>query len=344
MAFNPLALLQQLSGAAPIPEEENEIVVEGQVPSRGRPMTQEPLFLPPEDMGAIQTRNVLSDDRAAPHPEQLKEILPRHGMFGMKGTLRDVLGTLGDAFLIGGGGSAMYTPHRQQERMGDAMFGAAENPMQAAERLAAAGFTKEAQDLIESTQRNEYNQGVLRSTEQNRLDQAGNRKEDNLQKLVNLTARRLQAAGDDPEKIAYALELATQDAARLQIDLRDLGISPDMTEDQRAVVAGGDMTVNQQVQVPFTERRVQVSERNATTGEKNATTARISANRPRNPPPRPRSDTVQEMFEEIGRIPENQRKQWQKDFYKRYTDGTDGSSGVDRRPVDPGASLSPRFR
>lgn len=47
----------------------------------------------------------------------------RKGMFGVKGTLRDILGTVSDALLEGSGRKAIYRPAREQERIADAMVG-----------------------------------------------------------------------------------------------------------------------------------------------------------------------------------------------------------------------------
>jgi hypothetical protein len=72
------------------------------------------------------------------------------------------------------------------------------------------------------------------------------------------------------------------------------------------------MTVNQQVQVPYTERRVQVA-------EQNADSQRISATRP--PAGRaPRSQTELEYFQQIDKAG-GPKTQGQKDFYKKYTQG-----------------------
>lgn len=63
---------------------------------------------------------------------------PQHtGMFGVKGTLRNVLGVLGDAMLIQSGHNPMYRPEVQNEKEADAMTGFQSNPMGAAGRLAA---------------------------------------------------------------------------------------------------------------------------------------------------------------------------------------------------------------
>lgn len=57
---------------------------------------------------------------------------PMHkGMFGLHGTARDVLGLLGDALLMGGGGQPVYSLGRQNERVGDALLGMKDDPLKA---------------------------------------------------------------------------------------------------------------------------------------------------------------------------------------------------------------------
>lgn len=60
----------------------------------------------------------------------------RKGMFGIKGTLRDILGTVGDAFLVQSGNKQVYAPQRAQERRADAMAGFTQDQMAAVERMA----------------------------------------------------------------------------------------------------------------------------------------------------------------------------------------------------------------
>lgn len=79
--------------------------------------------LPPEDL------------RSPPNDIKTGELIPRKGMFGVKGTLRDVLGALGDSFLIGSGKQAIYRPGREQEKLASALYGYSEDPRAAAERV-----------------------------------------------------------------------------------------------------------------------------------------------------------------------------------------------------------------
>lgn len=73
----------------------------------------------------------------------------RKGMFGLKGTGRDILGLLGDAFLVQGGAKPVYAPRREAERQGDAMIDFTRNPTAAFERLAAAGYGDAAFDMFD---------------------------------------------------------------------------------------------------------------------------------------------------------------------------------------------------
>lgn len=61
---------------------------------------------------------------------------PQHsGMFGLKGTFRDVLGVLGDAFLMNSGINPIYSGQRHQEKIGDALAGFDQDPIGAIRRL-----------------------------------------------------------------------------------------------------------------------------------------------------------------------------------------------------------------
>lgn len=77
------------------------------------------------------------------------------GMFGVKGTLRDVIGLLGDAFLTQAGRDPIYGPGREREREAEAMLGFAENPMEAVQRLARVNpdSAQKLYDVITDNQR-----------------------------------------------------------------------------------------------------------------------------------------------------------------------------------------------
>lgn len=79
--------------------------------------------------------------------------LPEHkGMFGTKGTLRDILGLVGDAFLVQSGNKAMYAPQRQKEKTSDAMAEMVNSPVNAIQALLGAGAHEEAYELYKQFQ------------------------------------------------------------------------------------------------------------------------------------------------------------------------------------------------
>jgi len=81
-------------------------------------------------------RQIEEDDRVEPNVRKTDELIPRKGMFGVKGTLRDVLGLIGDSLLVGGGKQAIYRPVREQEKLGSAIYGYNANPQAAIDRAA----------------------------------------------------------------------------------------------------------------------------------------------------------------------------------------------------------------
>lgn len=342
MAFNLLNLLQQV-GASGLPGVEDgyapdgstDIVVPGRPASAYNPRLdpEPPQYNQPEMREGITPQYILNDDRMQPSPEELEELLPRKGMFGMKGTLRDILGTLGDAFLVQGGANRIYGPQRQMEREGDAMFGVTQNPMQAIERLAVHN-PEAAQQLLQRVQQAQYQQGSLASQEAARQNQAQDRNYTNVSQARNQVARWLQAA-DTPEKQAFVIQQAQRLANELGVDVADFGLPGEgaLSEGQRAILAAGDMTVNQQVQVPFTERRV-------STGEYNAETGRINATRPRPA----RSQTELEYYQQVANIPPSQRTPEQNDFMKKYIQGTRGGRSLIPRNIAPTPGEQPRSR
>lgn len=96
-----------------------------------QPMTQED---PEYDPYYGNRRDLEARDVAMQEIEEYRKEKPRKGMFGVKGTLRDVLGFLGDTYLVGQGKDPAYQARRDQERMSDAQAGITNNPRAAAER------------------------------------------------------------------------------------------------------------------------------------------------------------------------------------------------------------------
>lgn len=334
--MNLLNFLQQSIGGAK-PEEDEELArqryeEEGGVVNGGniqRPEAQLPTYNEPPERPAVDPQYVLNDDRIAPRREEMQEILPREGKFGVKGTLRDILGIVSDGFLVQSGNKAVYQPRREQEQMADAAFGFTQNPQQAIERLNAAGFQKEAASLQEQIADQDYKKGALQSQVSDRQSRADDRNFDNRDKGFNRIAR-WTAGGVPYDKLVTA----AQQYGIGEEELQAMGITPDMTPEDRRQVGTMDMTMNQQMQIPFTERRVGVAERNAASGESRAQSARIQANKPR-AGSRPRADTELEYYRELSGVPEARRSPEQKAFMNKYIKGTKGGAGSRAAGIPP---------
>lgn len=330
-------LLNLLMGQQATPAPANEIVVPGvnsQYDPRQDP--QRPVFNDPANREPVDPRYVLNDDRMSPHPDELEEIVPRSGMFGVKGTLRDILGTVGDAFLAQGGRDAVYRPQRQQERQADAVYGFSENPLQAIERLAAAGFPEEAQQLLQQTQEQEYRQGVLGNQQANAERQQQNtdslvngRSFDILQDLTNYSARLLNSTIQNPELFETAINQIERQAARQGLSLEDLGLSRAMTDAQIRMYASGDMTVNQQEGLQRRDRGLDQGDERNDIQRQGLGIRREDVSRDND-----RADRTQRERERRNRVVERQSDERNEISRNR---------GTSRRRTAPGTSTPPRY-
>lgn len=255
----------------------------------------------------------------------------RKGMFGMKGTLRDVVGLLGDAFLVQGGGKALYGPQRERERLADAMTGFTQQPQAASERVAYNGFADEATKLWNDTQTQLVNQGTLEA-----------KRQENARKIMEDDDQRYQKYGTIFSQFAGSADAKTWPQAKkiLEEIKRRGGLGeeysvPDEYDPQlmRTYQYGG-MPATQQVNTSIRRDALDQKESQFVRAE----AGRMARDNP--PAPRqPRAQTDLEYFQEVGRIPEARRTQAQKDFYKKYTQGTGRGSGrgttSTRRQVTP---------
>lgn len=86
-------------------------------------------------MGSVPKRTIAEDTRSPPSQRSQRELIQNKGAFGQKGTLRDILGAVGDALLLQSGHNQIYAPKREQEKLSSAMYGFTDNPMEAIERV-----------------------------------------------------------------------------------------------------------------------------------------------------------------------------------------------------------------
>lgn len=321
--------LLSLIGQALVPDLAQTTQDGGEIPVFGRKSAPRPENDPaPPPMG---NRSYIEEARDA------AANAPKHkGMFGVKGTLRDILGTVGDAFLIQSGNKAIYAPRRQQERESDALSGFTDNPMQAIERLAQQNPTA-ARDLYNDFLTNQAKKAQIQSLHDARTSQSEERDYKRKQDFGNYAARLL-AKADTPERYASAMKVIKTRAAALNIDPEELGISDTLTPDDRAVLGAGDMTVRQQEDIPLRRRQIDIQQQRA-----DADTTR--ANRP--PPPRQqRAQTELEYYKELSGVPAAKRSPEQKAFMDKFTRSGKGSKKVDigSLPLPPGfEGLKPKL-
>lgn len=129
----------------------------------GTPQGISPMFGSAGTPGALLPANMMQQTQQSP-----ENINPPSGLFGLKGTGRDIAGILGDALLASGGMAPRYQAQREKEKQGEAMRGFAENPLAAIERIAqidpeiARKLKKDYDDNVRQTSR---------TTSQNRNDE-----------------------------------------------------------------------------------------------------------------------------------------------------------------------------
>lgn len=200
------------------------------------------------NMGLDNTEAIMQRDRALKAGEEAAE---HKGVFGVKGTLRDVLGVLGDAFLVQGGSDAIYRPQRQQEKLSDAVAGSTVDPVAAQERAMgvdpgfATKFGLERADNETANVRNQISQGALtRKVTEAAMARSG-------QIMAAAVATR------DPAQIEQAKQAIMQLAQVTNIPVEQLmaGGSPEL-------IAGREATANQSLNLPLKERTVAVAEGN----------------------------------------------------------------------------------
>lgn len=160
----------------------------------------------------------------------------RKGMFGVKGTLRDVLGLVGDSLLIGAGNKPIYAPTREQERLSDAMVGYTNNPKAAIERVSYIN-AEIGQKLADN-----YEQNLARRAAAESLD--ANRKAAIFKQYSELFGQRLGAIRSqaDLDKLRPILQ-ALKDRGQLGDDF----IIPETYDPNEVdLIRRGTMTTSQQ--------------------------------------------------------------------------------------------------
>lgn len=265
----------------------------------------------------------------------------RSGLFGTRGTLRNILGVLGDAFLVQGGADPVYAPQRERERLSDAMVGMTNGDEAYRAAVERAAYVDPA---VAATMYDNYlTRDIARQrAENNRFNyESLDRKRDSDIGETALTrSQRLLGAVTNDAELAMVMRSIQQQAAAEGVTMEMLGIDPSWTLDEATSFANGEMTVNQQRRLPLEERRV-------ATGEYNSESQRISATRPR-AAARPRSQTELEYFQELEQVPAAERSveetQWLQDYTGQYSRGARTQNRVTTPATTPAPAARPGIR
>lgn len=255
--------------------------------------------------------------------QQAAENAPqRKGMFGTKGTLRDILGTLGDAFLVQSGNKAIYAPQRQQERRSDALVGFAQSPQEARaaiERLANVD-PEAAQELFKQFQTSELAKAQAARQQGNLERQERRDVSANQYKKIQI-AQNMMGAADTAEKQAAVrqwLEDPNSDFDNLPVD----------------VFSAGGINRYQQGMLPLQERRTAAT-------ESQARSSAIRAARPpagKAPSPRTATQVDAEILDAVAKGTATPRQQ------QIYEDRLKRGGGKRKRGSLEGLPVPPSFR
>lgn len=223
---------------------------------------------------APATMGGLSPEQAASSPE---------GMFGISGTGRDILGTLGDAFLLQSGNDPIYAPKRQNEKFSEAMQGFVDNPLAAVQQLTDAGFGAQARQLYSEHVKDRREEAKAQQQIAESQQRTTNQRQTFEQSVHQNVAGMLSSAqGGNPER-----QQAVMEWARRYYD--SMGVKP-MGEIPENYDPNYANTINEALTKPIDRRRANDTEayreeqlkdadertaiqaRNASTAERNAAT------------------------------------------------------------------------
>lgn len=334
-----LNILQQLGGvldpnAVVAPEEKamDEIVVTA--PQNRETYPRPPVWMGPEELLGPEDRGYSLDNSAL-----IREVVnaeragakERRGMFGLKGNLRNALGLLGDTLLLADNKDPIYRPAMERERRANAMIGHTQNPLAASERLAGAGDVEGSQAVFNNylldTFRRQQEQRLQAQAEEaarNTQSQIANRSFDQREAVLDRALRAVAAGA--PYETVVAL---TQGHISPE-ELAAIGITPNMTDEQRAVIGAIDMRVHQQQQLPLAQERIRIAQQNADTARQNASRPRAAPN----PTPASIAAPLLRKLQEGGTLTPQELEVLDRLGYDIPTT----RRGTTRRPVRPPAS------
>ena len=206
------------------------------------------------------------------------DVPERQGRFGVRGTLRDILGTVGDAFLVQSGNDTVYAPQVERERQANAMAGMTSDARNTIERLAAAGFSEEANALYREMSAQDQRDVVARN-QQATID-ANSRKEgaNNYEEGTKLMAQAAAAIAANPAlfgTISRRMEQIKEIyGLGEEFEILDPATAPPNYYQGMATSGTPSTTVaNINANAPSRAAAIEQGDRRAATGERNAATA-----------------------------------------------------------------------
>lgn len=306
--------------------------LEGLIPPAppGYPPNTQPL---PMDMPRQQ--NVVETPVEEAIEVEARDPIQHKGLFGVKGTLRDVLGLLGDSYLMVNGRNPYYAGIRRQELASDQLAGRYQNneeenfinnPLLAIQRLAESGYGEQAQSLYQDYTKNKAAEaqaalGQAQLARQNaRDDQLAKQGDTTAQKnFIEGVLSKLYAGVSDEASLALANKWAESKLAGL--GLEGYRLPKNLKEAGRFGIQ------------PYQQQRLEDFDEGLNIQQQRANTDAATA--------RPRADTPLEEYRRLSGIPEERRTPEQKAFMQKYTStgrgsrrrtGGGGSEGLPPRP------------
>jgi hypothetical protein len=212
---------------------------------------------------------------------QTAEVSDRRGLFGMKGTLRDVLGILGDAFLVQSGKAPMYAPRRRQEQISDAWAGASKDPMAAAERVGYYDANL-GQGMLDAAENREIRRAQAASLQETRQATADNQKFQRYKNAREQIGGLLQTPGAvvNGQISPQAVQIADRIARAAGLTLEEFMIAEGMSEEDVRNYASSVMDPYKQQRLGQYEVGLQQGQQRADASTTSAQASMIRAQRP----------------------------------------------------------------
>lgn len=282
---------------------------------------------------------MMANQQATPEEEIVAKGLDpieHKGLFGVKGTLRDVLGLLGDSYLMVNGRNPYYAPIRREELLGSEMAGRYQNneeenfinnPQLVAQRLAESGFGKEASGVYQDFTKNEADKAEQLNAQAQLARQ--NARDDQLAKQGDVLAQKNFIEGVLSKTYSGISDEATLKRfnqwalPKLEaLGLAGYELPQNLNDAKRFGIQ------------PYQQERLRDFDQGLGIQQQNADTNQATS--------RPRSDTPVELFERYSSIPADKRTPEQQAFITKYTStgkrsgrrtgGGGGSEGLPPRP------------